>query len=191
MTDNAGFEMSVKEEDVQKAYIACNGIVYMTDKVYPPVDYQAVYGPVLTADTTTTMSAAIKNDDMDDVNNLKYHLYLRSMDNQYNLLVPTDDAMANYRDPITWALWANEGVDKRKSSLLCEDGKVVADVYDTNEDGLKGVLLRTVGADALDTEGAEEVANRLQDILDMHIVVADNDDEPLPVSSMRVLCRMC
>ena len=40
--DNAGFEMSVKEEDVQKAYIACNGIVYMTDKVYPPVDYQAV-----------------------------------------------------------------------------------------------------------------------------------------------------
>ena len=114
MTDNAGFEMSVKEEDVQKAYIACNGIVYMTDKVYPPVDYQAVYGPVLTADTTTTMSAAIKNDDMDDVNNLKYHLYLRSMDNQYNLLVPTDDAMANYRDPITWALWANEGVDKRE-----------------------------------------------------------------------------
>lgn len=51
---------------------------------------------------------------MDDVNNLKYHLYLRSMDNQYNLLVPTDDAMANYRDPITWALWANEGVDKRE-----------------------------------------------------------------------------
>ena len=39
--------------------------------------------------------------------------------------------------------------------------------------------MRTVGADALDTEGAEEVANRLQDILDMHIVVADNEDEPL------------
>lgn len=180
MTDNAGFEMSVKEEDVQKAYIACNGIVYMTDKVYPPVDYQAVYGPVLTADTTTTMSAAIKNDDMDDVNNLKYHLYLRSMDNQYNLLVPTDDAMANYRDPITWALWANEGVDKREIwSFYVKMGKVVADVYDTNEDGSKGALLRTVGADALDTEGAEEVANRLQDILDMHIVVADNEDEPL------------
>ena len=117
---------------------------------------------------------------MDDVNNLKYHLYLRSMDNQYNLLVPTDDAMANYRDPITWALWANEGVDKREIwSFYVKMGKVVADVYDTNEDGSKGVLLRTVGADALDTEGAEEVANRLQDILDMHIVVADNEDEPL------------
>ena len=72
-----------------------------------------MYGPVLTADTTTTMSAAIKNDDMDDVNNLKYHLYLRSMDNQYNLLVPTE-MHGELPDPITWQLWANEGVDKRE-----------------------------------------------------------------------------
>lgn len=180
MTDNAGFEMSVKEEDVQKSVVASNGVVYMTDKVYPPVDYQAVYGPVLTADTTNIMSTAIKNDDMDDVNNLRYHLYLRSMDNQYNLLVPTDDAMATYRDPITWALWMNEGVDNRQIwSFRTYMGKVVADVYEVAEDGTKGVLLSTLGAEETDTEGAEIVANRLQDILDMHIVVADNEDEPL------------
>ena len=180
MTDNAGFEMSVKEEDVQKSVVASNGVVYMTDKVYPPVDYQAVYGPVLTADTTNIMSTAIKNDDMDDVNNLRYHLYLRSMDNQYNLLVPTDDAMATYRDPITWALWMNEGVDNRQIwSFRTYMGKVVADVYEVAEDGTKGVLLSTLGAEETDTEGAEIVANRLQDILDMHIVVANDETEPL------------
>ena len=84
------------------------------------------------------MSPAIKND-VDNDYNLKYHFYLRSLDSRYNLLVPTDQALADYRDPITWAIWANEQIDNREIwSFRVYMGRVVADVYAVNEDGAMG-----------------------------------------------------
>ena len=149
----------------------------MTNKVFAPVDYKCVYAPVLISDSTSIMSPAIKND-VDNDYNLKYHFYLRSLDNRYNLLVPTDSALQYYRDPITWAIYENEGRGEREIwSFRVYMGRVVADVYLANEDGSKGAFLRT-----LDDETGDErsqVNDRLQDILDLHIVVADDETEPL------------
>lgn len=104
------------------------------------------------------------------------HFYLRSLDNQYNLLVPTDKALAFYRDPISWANYVNSGTGVREIwSFRLDKGNVVADVYSTNPDGSIGSFLRTVGTD---DNGKWIINNRLQDILDMHIVVADNETDP-------------
>lgn len=177
MADNAGYELGITENDIVKTIPANNGLIYVTNKVFAPVDYQSVYAPVLISDSTTIMSPAIKND-VDNDYNLKYHFYLRSLDSRYNLLVPTDQALADYRDPITWAIWANEQIDNREIwSFRVYMGRVVADVYAVNEDGAKGELLRT-----LDDETGDErnqVNDRLQDLLDMHIVVANDEAEPL------------
>lgn len=54
-------------------------------------------------------------------------------------------------------------------------GNVVADVYLADENGDKGEFLRTVGED---DNGRWIINNRLQDILDMHIVVADDPTNP-------------
>lgn len=177
LADNAGYELGVTQEDIVKTIPANNGLIYVTNKVFAPVDYQCVYAPVLISDSTSIMSPAIKND-VDDEYNLKFHFYLRSLDNRYNLLVPTDNALQDYRDPITWAIYENEGIDNREIwSFRVYMGRVVADVYAVNEDGTKGELLRTLD----DETGNErnEVNDRLQDILDMHIVVADDETEPL------------
>ena len=76
------------------------------------------------------------------------------------------------------AIWANEQIDNREIwSFRVYMGRVVADVYAVNEDGAKGELLRT-----LDDETGDErnqVNDRLQDLLDMHIVVANDEAEPL------------
>ncbi len=177
VADNAGYELGITENDIVKTIPANNGLIYVTNKVFAPVDYQSVYAPVLISDSTTIMSPAIKND-VDNDYNLKYHFYLRSLDSRYNLLVPTDQALADYRDPITWAIWANEQIDNREIwSFRVYMGRVVADVYAVNEDGAKGELLRT-----LDDETGDErnqVNDRLQDLLDMHIVVANDEAEPL------------
>ena len=85
----AGYELALPKNDIVKTIPANNGLIYVTNKVFAPVDYQSVYAPVLISDSTTIMSPAIKND-VDNDYNLKYHFYLRSLDSRYNLLVPTD-----------------------------------------------------------------------------------------------------
>lgn len=175
MTDPTGLEMGVKPEHIERTFMANNGVVYQTNKVFAPVDYQSVYAPVLVSGQTSIMNPIIKNEQDNDFN-LKYHFYLRSLDNQYNLLVPTDEAMGYYRDPITWAIWANGGVDSREVwSFRLDRGNVLADVYKVNPDGTKGAFLRTVGND---DNGKWIINNRLTDILDMHIVVADDETSP-------------
>lgn len=164
MNDESSFKMNVSADDVVKSYIAGNGIVFVTNNVYPPIDYQCVYGPVLTSDDTKIMNAALQNSTM------KFSLYLRSMENMYNLLVPTDEALQNYRDPLSWA----RGKNAREIWAFHYDGTqskpYTVDIFSVNEDGTKGALKRT-------SDDQNMILNRLYDICDRHIVVGNIDNE--------------
>lgn len=172
LPDQKGFLLNLTTDDIEDVQMACNGIVYKTNRVFPPIDYQCAYAPILTSPYTKVMKTAI-----DDNDELKFHLYLRSLENQYNLLIPVDEAMKTYREPISWAIWANGGVDKREIwSFKVVGDRVLADVYSVNEDGTQGEYVQTIGAES---SGHAKIMNRLNDIIDMHIVVADNASEPL------------
>lgn len=160
MNDENSFAMNVSEGDVVKSYIGSNGVVYITNKVYPPIDYQCVYASVITNDNAKIMNWAIQD------NNMKFYLYLRSMENMYNLLVPTDEALQYYRDPITWALGKNNReiwAFKYDASLA---NPVTASVYSVNADGSRGTFKRTI-------TDVSTIRNRLNDICDRHIVVGN------------------
>lgn len=158
MNDESSFKMAISTKDVVKAYVAGNGVVYVTNNVYPPIDYQCVYGPVLTSKDTKIMNAAIQN------TTNKFSLYLRSMENMYNLLVPTDDALQNYRDPLSWA----KGLSQREIWAFHYDGTqskpYAVDIYSVDENGNKAGLKRT-------STDQDMILNRLYDICDRHIVV--------------------
>lgn len=172
LPDQKGFLLGVKPSDVEQAVMACNGIVYKTSRVFPPIDYQCAYAPTLTSPLTRVMKMAI-----DDNDALKFHLYLRSIENQYNLFVPVDEGVKDYRDPISWAIWANGGVDKREIwSFKIQGERIYADIYDVDANGNKTTLRQTIGATSADQD---KIMNRMRDILDMHIVVADNETEPM------------
>lgn len=164
MNDEASFAMHVDKNDIVETYVAGNGIVYVTNKVYPPIDYQSVYAPVMTNQNTRIMNWALQDHEM------KFYLYLRSMENMYNLLVPTDEALQNYRDPVSWA----KGKSQRQIWAFrydeTKDQPVTADVYAVNEDGTKGEFLYTIDEVGL-------LRNRLYDICDRHIIVGMKDDE--------------
>ena len=164
MNDESSFAMHVDRNDVVSSFVTGNGVVYMTNKVYPPIDYQSVYASVMTNAETRIMNWALQDREM------KFYLYLRSMENMYNLLVPTDEALANYRDPVSWAkgrsqreIWAFKYDETR-------DNPVTADVFSVNDDGTKGELLRTIDDLSL-------LRNRLYDICDRHIIVGTKDEE--------------
>jgi len=163
LTDESSAKMNVVESDIKKSFIGNNGAVYISSAVYPPIDYQCVYGSVLTSSNTTIMNWGIQDA------TLKFYLYLRSMENMYNLIVPVDEAFDNYRDPVAWA----KGVTYREIwsfKFVPDKNMVYADVYNVMPTGEKGIKLRQLTNSSLDQS---IIHNRLNDIIDMHIVVGE------------------
>ena len=169
LTDETSYPIAVTPQNVVRSAVTGNGVVYFVNTVFPPIDYQGVYASVLTADNTKVMKWAITDDwnDLSDTQAMRYYMYLRSMENMYNLLVPTDEALANYREPISWA---RGGSNREIWSFFYDekDGTVKADVYACDEAANRGELKRTVTSKSV-------IRNRLRDILDLHIVVGENN----------------
>jgi uncharacterized surface protein with fasciclin (FAS1) repeats len=165
LTDESSFKMNVSPGDIRKTYLGGNGAVYVTNTVFPPVDYQSVYASTMTAPNTKIMNWAIQERD-----EMKFYLYLRSMENMYNLIVPVDEAFDNYRDPISWASKIGAAREIWSFRYVPETNQVYADVYGSDEYGNKGAFLRELNA-----SHQAIIRDRLFDIIDMHIVVGYKD----------------
>lgn len=151
-------EMGVRIEDVERTIMCCNGIVFVTNRVFPPVSYVAVSAPTLVNENMKIMRWAIEEYGFD--------AYLLSMDSYYSFVLPTDDALKRYVDPLSIAkgepqLWEFYYDEKSKRA------KAKAYKYDL-ETGEVGALVSPAP-----TNG--EVDDRLEDLIDNHIIV-DNID---------------
>lgn len=168
LTDETSYPISISPANVERTVLTGNGPVYIVNTVFPPIDYQGVYASVLTDDNMSIMKWAITDDwsDLSDTEAMRFYMYLRSMENMYNLLVPTDEAMQYYREPISWAI----GGSSREIWQFSYDkalNTVTAAVYSSDENGNIGSLKRNVTNKRI-------IRNRLRDILDLHIVVGEN-----------------
>lgn len=169
LTDETSYPIDIKTSDVERCIMTGNGPVYVVNTVFPPIDYQGVYAAVLTDDNMNIMKWAITDDwsNLSDTEAMRFYMYLRSMENMYNLLVPTDEAMANYREPISWAIGGSSR-EIWEFSYVKNLNTVVADVYSADADGNKASFKRSVTNKRI-------IRNRLRDIIDMHIIVGDNN----------------
>ncbi|MCM1107702.1 MAG: fasciclin domain-containing protein [Clostridium sp.] len=161
MTDEASFVMGVKKEDIKDVVVGGNGVVYVTNKVYPPVDYQCVYASTLNSPVSTIAKWALQDDQM------KFKVYLRSMENMYNLIVPTDEAFLNYRDPISAARGRGEIWEFHMDEVLDQPYVLRYEADDSAPDG-KGAFIAEQRNIAI-------LRNRLADIFDTSIVVGNKD----------------
>lgn len=161
MTDESSFAMGVSKDDVVSSVVGGNGVVFFTNKVYPPVDYQCVYAATLNSPVTKIANWALQDSEM------KFRLYLRSMENMYNLIVPTDEAFKNYRDPLSWARGRGEIWDFEMDEQL---GQPYALRYEADASGRPGTFLG-------EQRNIAVVRNRLLDIFDASIVVGEKDSD--------------
>lgn len=173
LTDETSYAIKLNEGNIKESILTSNGVVYVIDKVIPPIDYKGTYAAVLTADNTKVMKWALTDNwnDLGDQNAMYFFMYLRSMENMYNLIVPTDEALQNYREPISWQLG---GTSRRIWSFYYDEkaNAVYADIYTVDENGEKATLERT-------EKNQNNVRNRLRDIIDMNIIVGTNDGATL------------
>ena len=148
-------DMGVKEENVLRTQLCCNGVVYFTNRVYPPVAYISVSAPTLVNDNMRVADWAIEE--------LEFYAYLRSMDSYYSFILPTDEALSHYIDPISLAQGEPEEWEFYYDQ---KTAKVGARVYSYDpETETRGAQKRLINP------GNAIVADRLEDIFDYHIIV--------------------
>jgi uncharacterized surface protein with fasciclin (FAS1) repeats len=175
MIDDVGYNMAVTPGDIKKSYTAVNGEVYVTDKVFPPVDYISVYSPVLLSSNSKVMNWAINITQSGFGGSLFafYKLYLNSLDTKYSVFLPTDESFLKKQgdsqvfsciDPVTYGqtkpaylkFWMNNKTRAVNCTLYLYD-KITATVGDS-----VGVIT-----------DQNFIKNRLWDLLDNHIVVGN------------------
>jgi uncharacterized surface protein with fasciclin (FAS1) repeats len=161
MVDEDNSVLPVSKSDVENVYLGSNGVVYETNKVYPPDDYNSVYGPVLlsandasTINKTKIWKWAITQND--------FRLYLNSMVSTYSFFVPTDEYFTKYIDPIAFA---KDVPGALKYWYNSKTNAVNATVYKYNK------VTGEVGDSVAIITSTSYLTNRLLDLLNMHIVV--------------------
>jgi len=161
MVDEDNSVLPVKAEDIEKVYIGSNGVVFETNKAYPPDDYSSVYGPVLLSanDASQTLKTKIWKW---AITQKDFRLYLNSMVSRYSFFVPTDEYFTNYIDPIAYSKDVQAVL---KYWYNTKTSAVNATVY--KYDKATGI----VGDSLANITNTSFISNRLEDLLNMHIVV--------------------
>lgn len=116
VTNDAKDPLGITAEDIDSCFMGCNGMVYLTNKVFTPAEYSSVAYPALAHQKT--MNVIYWSLSGAETAPSKYSFpfnylpYLLSMDSYYSLLLPTNDAMEWYIDPVYYGgSDANTGMD--------------------------------------------------------------------------------
>ena len=171
--NDAKESLGIEARYVDSCFMACNGVVYMVNKVFSPAEYASVAYPALAHQSTMNVIYWA-------IDQLNFLPYLLSMDSRYSLLLPTNEALLWYLDPATYG-----GID-RLSGM--EAPTALEFYYDASKPTTERVQARrfntTVDTDGNITKGVRTQAtvdrsvidDRLKRLMDDLIIVGDVED---------------
>ena len=171
--NDAKESLGIEARYVDSCFMACNGVVYMVNKVFSPAEYASVAYPALAHQSTMNVIYWA-------IDQLNFLPYLLSMDSRYSLLLPTNEALLWYLDPATYG-----GID-RLSGM--EAPTALEFYYDASKPSTERVQARrfntTVDTDGNITKGVRTQAtvdrsvidDRLKRLMDDLIIVGDVED---------------
>ena len=166
--------------EIDTCMLACNGAVYVMNKVYGPASYISVAAPANISKTNMIMKWAINNgaDQSNDQMHLNYSAYLMAMRSQFTFFLASDEALTRCYDPVSFTNQHPRVIRfsyLNNTTLPVQTGKINYR-YDV-ETGTIGDQYRS------DELSKSELINRLKDILESHTIVhdgtnpIDNEDE--------------
>ncbi len=160
--NDANDELGLKEEFVDSVYMACNGAVYLTNKVFNPVAYVSVTFPALVDASMSILYWAVEQ--------LGFDVYLNSQNTYYSLFIPNNESLLQYIDPCSFGKTQTQLFRFRyDAQALTERERVRASIW--NYDTATGEV-----TDSLGEASYAQITNRLEDILNTHIVIGDVED---------------
>ncbi len=167
--DDANEPLRIKIEDVKHVELACNGVVYKTNKVFSPASYSSVLFPAV---VDTTNFKIIEH----AISQLDYDKYLNSMVSRYIFLVPTNDGLLSYVDPVSYGQTVSQLWEFHFDPTKKESQRIYADVYKCNLNETTGKWEKdgekvfTVQNQDVTSTASTVLKNRLEDLLDNIIV---------------------
>ena len=178
--NDAKEEMGVKMADIDSCFMGCNGVVYMTNRVFTPAEFASVAYPALSHPSTMNViywaisAASLSNND--NIAKLNFLPYLLSMQSRYSLILPSNNALLRYLD---FASYNTENIsaptvlefyyDERKGN----DQKVQARRYNCTIDDNGNI---TLGEIVQENVGIKVIADNLYRLLDQLVIVGDIED---------------
>lgn len=160
---------------IKTCLMACNGAVYIMDKVYGPTDYTGVTAPAFVSNTNRIMKWAI----YDQSNmGLNYYAYLKAPQQDITFFLPTDAAMSYYYDPVSMKSRTPRVINMAYRAVAMGRVAVAAKCYKYFDSyGINaGEEIGTIGGALLGSAGQideTEIVNRLKDILLNHTIIND------------------
>lgn len=160
--NDANDPMGVEMAAIDSVFLGCNGAVYMTNRVYSPTAYVSVSFPALINETMKILDWGIKQN--------QYNVYLNSLNAYYSFFIPTNKALLEYIDPVSYGKTRTQLYRFHYDPSKTELERVWASVwnYDT--------VTEEIGDSIGEVRNSDLIKNRLRDILDTHIVIGNVED---------------
>ena len=167
--NDAADPLGIVTSDVDSVWLACNGAVYLTNRVFTPTSFVSVMYPTVVDPNMSIIHWAIQQ--------LNYEAYLNSLNSRYSFFLPSNKALENYIDPVSYGRPQKQVLRFHYDPSKTINNRVYASVHpwdpETGEVGDSvGVLTYQNGKDLENNP----ILNRLYQILDDHVVVGDVED---------------
>ena len=158
--NDANDPMGVDAADIDSVWMACNGAIYLTNKVYSPTAYVSVSFPALVNRTMKIIDWAITQ--------CKYNVYLNALGSDYSFFIPTNNALLEYIDPCSYGKGNLQLLSFRWDETKRLEERVSAVIY--NYDPVTGERDSVTTVTRTSPDGSR-IEKCLKDILDTHIVI--------------------
>lgn len=160
--NDANDELGITTADIDSVLLGCNGAIYLTNKVFNPVAYISVSFPALINETMSILNWGIEQ--------LGFEVYLNSQQSYYSLFIPSNKSLLEYIDPCSFGKTSTQMFRFHyDANAPTVQDRVWASIW--NYDTETG----TVG-DSIGEASYNQITNRLNDILDQHIVIGNVED---------------
>lgn len=163
--NDANDPMGVEESAIDSVWLGCNGAVYMTNRVYSPTAYVSVSFPALINQTMKVIDWGIQKN--------QYNVYLNSLNTYYSFFIPTNGALLEYIDPVSYGKTQTQLYRFYYDETKTMDERVWASVW--NYDTATGTVGDSIGR-IVNGRRDGPICTRLKDILETHIVIGNVED---------------
>lgn len=167
-------ELGIKEEDIQKCIMCCNGVIYIVNQVYSPDSYSTVIYPaeLQTNGTYSVINHALTGYYSTYSSAYDFSPYLSSMESRFSLIIPYNTTVSQipivqnkskvFRiiDPCSYGL-----PTQRIIEFYYAEGKVQGISYEVSS-GVQTPTSYTLLSE-------DVVQNRLYDLIDNNIIIGD------------------
>lgn len=164
--DEAGYEMEVSKENIVDKFVGRNGVVYVTDKVFTPLDYRTVMGPAKIDSLNSIFNQAMTD--------AQFVYYLRSLKSTYQFFVTPNEYMKDYVDPVAKS-YASENYRCNLEFQLTPQNTVAAVPTRTSDGTVITDNNFPLGYNGT-VSNSSILKNRLEDILNCQTLVTESNE---------------